>query len=79
MRAAGRAYAAGFGRAPVLQRSGGTIPVVSLFEEELGIPTVLMGFGLPDDRKHGPDEFLHLPNLWRGIRTSLAFLHGLAQ
>ena len=79
MRAAGRAYAAGFGRAPVLQRSGGTIPVVSLFEEELGIPTVLMGFGLPDDRKHGPDEFLHLPNLRRGIRTSLAFLHELAQ
>ncbi|GAA3948323.1 dipeptidase [Hymenobacter algoricola] len=79
MRAAGRAYAEGFGRAPVLQRSGGTIPVVSLFEEHLGIPTVLMGFGLPDDGKHGPDEFLHLTNFWRGIRTSLAFLRQLGQ
>ncbi|WP_310394994.1 dipeptidase [Hymenobacter sp.] len=77
MRAAGRAYATGFGRRPVLQRSGGTIPVVTLFEEELGIPTVLMGFGLPDDRKHGPDEFLHLPNFWRGIQTSLAFMREL--
>jgi acetylornithine deacetylase/succinyl-diaminopimelate desuccinylase-like protein len=79
MKAAARAYAAGFGRAPVLQRSGGTIPVVTLFEEELGIPTVLMGFGLPDDRKHGPDEFLHLPNFWRGIQTSLAFMRELGE
>ncbi|UYZ64292.1 dipeptidase [Hymenobacter weizhouensis] len=77
MQAAAQAYTEGFGRAPVLQRSGGTIPVVSLFEEHLGIPTVLMGFGLPDDGKHGPDEFLHLPNFWRGIRTSLAFLRRL--
>lgn len=74
LRAAGRAYAAGFGRAPVLVRSGGTIPVVNLFQELLGIPTVLMGFGLPNDGKHGPDEFLHLPSFWRGIQTSLAFM-----
>ncbi|PJJ60174.1 dipeptidase [Hymenobacter chitinivorans] len=79
MQAAAQAYAHGFGRAPVLQRSGGTIPVVSLFEQHLGIPTVLMGFGLPDDRKHGPDEFLYLPNFWRGIRTSLFFLRRLGQ
>jgi acetylornithine deacetylase/succinyl-diaminopimelate desuccinylase-like protein len=79
MRAAAQAYTHGFGRAPVLQRSGGTIPVVSLFEQHLGIPTVLMGFGLPDDRKHGPDEFLHLPNFWRGIQTSLFFLRRLGQ
>lgn len=79
MQAAAQAYAEGFGRPPVLQRSGGTIPVVSVFEQRLGIPTVLMGFGLPDDRKHGPDEFLYLPNFWRGIRTSLAFLRQLSQ
>ncbi|UOQ68152.1 dipeptidase [Hymenobacter volaticus] len=79
MQAAAQAYTEGFGRTPVLQRSGGTIPVVSVFEQHLGIPTVLMGFGLPDDRKHGPDEFLYLPNFWRGIRTSLAFLHRLGQ
>jgi acetylornithine deacetylase/succinyl-diaminopimelate desuccinylase-like protein len=74
MRAAARAYAVGFGRTPVLQRSGGTIPVAVLLEEVLGLKTVLMGFGLPDDRKHGPDEFLYLPNFWRGIQTSLAFM-----
>ncbi|GAA4052999.1 dipeptidase [Hymenobacter glaciei] len=74
MRAAARAYAVGFGRPPVLQRSGGTIPVAVLLEEALGLKTVLMGFGLPDDRKHGPDEFLYLPNFWRGIQTSLAFM-----
>ncbi|WP_375437968.1 dipeptidase [uncultured Hymenobacter sp.] len=79
MQAAAQAYAEGFGRAPVLQRSGGTIPVVSLFEQHLGIPTVLMGFGLPNDRKHGPDEFLYLPNFWRGIRTSLTFLRRLGR
>jgi acetylornithine deacetylase/succinyl-diaminopimelate desuccinylase-like protein len=77
MQAAARAYAQGFGRQPVMQRSGGTIPVVTLFEEVLGIPTVLMGFGLPDDHKHGPDEFLWLPNFWRGIKTSLAFMREL--
>jgi len=79
MRAAAQAYAEGFGQTPVLQRSGGTIPVVSIFEQGLGIPTVLMGFGLPDDRKHGPDEFMYLPNFWRGIRTSMAFLRRLGQ
>ena len=77
MRAAARAYAAGFGRAPVLQRSGGTIPVAGLLEEALGLKTVLMGFGLPDDHKHGPDEFLYLPNFWRGIQTSVAFMQEL--
>ena len=79
MRAAARAYTVGFGREPVLQRSGGTVPVAMLLEEALGLKTVLMGFGLPDDRKHGPDEFLYLPNFWRGIRTSLAFMHELAR
>lgn len=79
LQAAARAYAVGFGRAPVWQRSGGTIPVATLFEQELGIPTVLLGFGLPDDHKHGPDEFLHLPTFRRGIRTSLAFMHELSR
>lgn len=77
--AAKRAYREGFGKSAVLQRSGGTIPVVSLFEKLLGIPTVLMGFGLPDDGKHGPDEFLHLPTFQRGIQTSMAFMRGLGR
>ena len=78
MRASARAYAAGFGRVPVLQRSGGTTPVV-LLEEALGLKTVLLGFGLPNDRKHGPDEFLYLPNFWRGIETSRAFMQDVGR
>ncbi|HKP87221.1 MAG TPA: dipeptidase [Blastocatellia bacterium] len=74
MRAAAAAYEKGFGAAPVLVRSGGTIPVVSVFEEVLRIPTVLMGFALPDDRMHAPNEKFHLPNFYNGIRTSITFM-----
>lgn len=74
MRAAAFAYRKGFGAAPVFLRSGGSIPAVSMFQEELGIPTVLMGFGLPDDRIHAPNEKFHLPNFFRGIATSIWFL-----
>lgn len=75
MRAAARAYLKGFGRSPVFLRSGGSIPIVNTFRRTLGIPTVLMGFGLPDDRIHAPNEKFHLPNLYQGIATCLSFLH----
>jgi acetylornithine deacetylase/succinyl-diaminopimelate desuccinylase-like protein len=74
MRAAAFAYRKGFGRAPVFLRSGGAIPVVRTFQEMLGIPTVLMGFGLPDDRIHAPNEKFHLPNFYNGIATCIWFL-----
>jgi acetylornithine deacetylase/succinyl-diaminopimelate desuccinylase-like protein len=74
MRAAALAYRHAFGFSPVFLRSGGTIPVVSTFREVLGMPTVLMGFALPDDRIHAPNEKFHLPNFYRGIDTSLWFL-----
>lgn len=74
MRAAAVAYRKGFDAAPVFLRSGGTIPVVSLFHEMLGIPTVLMGFALPDDRMHAPNEKFHLSNFYNGITTSIWFL-----
>lgn len=74
MRAAATAYLQGFGVAPVFLRSGGSIPVVNTFQEALGLPTVLMGFALPDDRIHGPNEKFHLPNFYRGIKTSISFL-----
>lgn len=74
MRAAARAYMSGFGQAPVFLRSGGTIPVVNTFQHMLGIPTVLMGFALPDDRIHAPNEKFHLPNFYRGIVTCISFL-----
>jgi len=74
MRAAARAYERGFGTPPVFLRSGGTIPVVNTFQKVLGISTVLMGFALPDDRMHAPNEKFHLPNFYRGITTCIAFL-----
>ncbi len=74
IRAAAVAYRTGFGSAPVFLRSGGTIPAVNLFQEILGIPTVLMGFALPDDRMHAPNERFYLPNFFNGIRTSIEFL-----
>lgn len=77
VRAAGFAYKKGFGAYPVFIRSGGSIPVVNAFQEHLGIPAVLMGFGLPDDRIHAPNEKFHLPNLYRGIETSIWYIAAL--
>ena len=74
MRAAVAAYRQGFGVAPVFVRSGGSIPVVNEFQELLGVPTVLMGFALPDDRIHAANEKFHLPNFFKGIATCIAFL-----
>lgn len=71
MIAAGRAYRAAFGATPALVRSGGTVPAASLFQEILGVPPVLMGFGLPGDRAHGPDEGFSLESLRRGIEASI--------
>ena len=76
MVAASRAYLHGFGAAPVFLRSGGTIPIVNHFQELLGVPTVLMGFALPDDRIHAPNEKFHLPNFFKGIATCRRFRRG---
>ena len=59
-------------------RSGGSIPIVGLFNEHLGIPSVLMGFGLPDDNLHSPNEKLHLANFYRGIDAVALYLEELA-
>jgi acetylornithine deacetylase/succinyl-diaminopimelate desuccinylase-like protein len=77
MRAAAIAYARAFGAKPVYLRSGGTIPVVDMLRS-LEIPTVLMGFALPDDRMHGPNEKFHLPNFRRGIEACIHFLAEVA-
>ncbi len=75
MRAAFAAYQRAFGVAPVFIREGGSIPVVATFRRELGIDTLLMGFGLPDDRLHSPNEKFHLPNFYRGIETIVHFMN----
>jgi acetylornithine deacetylase/succinyl-diaminopimelate desuccinylase-like protein len=78
VQAAAFAYKKVFGTLPVFLRSGGSIPVVNVFKESLRIPTVLMGFGLPDDRIHAPNEKFHLPNFYRGIETSIWYLTAAA-
>jgi acetylornithine deacetylase/succinyl-diaminopimelate desuccinylase-like protein len=79
MEAASRAYEEAFGKAPVLVRRGGSIPVVAKLQSILGLETVLMGFGLPDDRLHSPNEKFHLPNFYRGIETSIHFMSFLGE
>jgi acetylornithine deacetylase/succinyl-diaminopimelate desuccinylase-like protein len=70
VRAAGRAIERGFGVAPVFCREGGSIPVVSTFQEALGVPAVLFGIGLPDENAHAPNERLDLGNFHNGIVSS---------
>ncbi len=70
IRAAGRAIEKGFGKKPVFTREGGSIPVVATFQEELGIPSVLFGVGLPDENAHAPNEKLDLGNFHGGIIAS---------
>ena len=73
VKAAHKAIARGFGKEPVYIREGGSIPVVAMFEEKLGLPTVLMAFGLPDCDAHAPNEKFHLPNFYRGIDSAAWF------
>jgi acetylornithine deacetylase/succinyl-diaminopimelate desuccinylase-like protein len=74
VQAAGRAIERGFGRKPIFTREGGSIPVVSTFQEELGLPSVLFGVGLPDENAHAPNEKLDVANFHNGIVAS-AYLY----
>jgi acetylornithine deacetylase/succinyl-diaminopimelate desuccinylase-like protein len=67
--AARRALAAAFGREPVITGEGGSIPVVGDFERILGAPVVLMGFGLPGENAHAPDEWISVENFEKGMRA----------
>jgi acetylornithine deacetylase/succinyl-diaminopimelate desuccinylase-like protein len=74
VQAAGRAIEKGFGKAPVFHREGGSIPVVSTFQQILGVPSVLFGVGLPDENAHAPNEKLDLGNFHGGVIAS-AYLY----
>jgi acetylornithine deacetylase/succinyl-diaminopimelate desuccinylase-like protein len=74
VQAAGRAIEKGFGKTPVFNREGGSIPVVATFQEILGLPSVLFGVGLPDENAHAPNEKLDLGNFHGGIIAS-AYLY----
>ncbi|MGH9670984.1 MAG: dipeptidase [Terriglobales bacterium] len=66
-----------FHKDTVYIRSGGSIPIVADFEKHLKIPSVMMGFGLPDDNLHAPNEKFHIPNFYRGIESIILFLQRL--
>jgi len=66
-----------FNKETVFIRSGGSIPIVADFEKHLKIPSVMMGFGLPDDNLHAPNEKFHIPNFYRGIESIILFFQRL--
>jgi acetylornithine deacetylase/succinyl-diaminopimelate desuccinylase-like protein len=73
IRAATEALHEVFRKDTVFIRSGGSIPIVADFKNVLGIPTVMMGMGLPDDNLHAPNEKFHIPNFYRGIEAIIRF------
>ncbi|MBV8230608.1 MAG: dipeptidase, partial [Planctomycetaceae bacterium] len=79
VRAAVRAIEASFGRPPVFIREGGSIPVVGLLKERLGVETLLLGWGQADDNLHGPNEKLSLADFHRGIKAGAHLLAELAR
>jgi len=78
IQAAARVARAVWGADPVYVREGGSIPPVTKFDRLLKVPTVVFGFGLPDDNTHGPNEKFHLPNFHRGIETVIQWVEQVA-
>jgi acetylornithine deacetylase/succinyl-diaminopimelate desuccinylase-like protein len=78
-KAAEKAYVDVYGKQPIPMRSGGSIPIISTFEEILGLKSVLMGFGLESDAIHSPNENYPLDNFYKGIETISAFYRHFAK
>ncbi len=74
-KSAAKAYEKTFGKTPIPVRSGGSIPIIALFEKVLGLKTVMMGFGLDSDAIHSPNEHYGLFNYYKGIETIPYFFH----
>ncbi|MGV8074374.1 MAG: dipeptidase [Syntrophobacteraceae bacterium] len=79
VQAAERAIELGFGKAPVFIREGGSIPVVNLLKEVLGMDSLLLGWGCPDDGAHSPNERFFLEDFHRGIRSVAALFYELVR
>ena len=79
MQAATAALEEVYGKQPVFLREGGSIPIAALFDDVLHVPSVLMGFALPDDSVHAPNEKYDLDQFHNGIRTVARFLQKMAQ
>jgi len=79
MRAAASALQSTFGVKPFFLLGGGSVPVVNMMKTRLGVDSVLLGFGLPDDNIHAPNERQHLPTYYRGIETYIRFFGLVSQ
>lgn len=78
-KAASDAFEEVWGKRPIPTRDGGSIPIVALFKKELGLDTVLMGFGLDSDAIHSPNEHYGIKNFMMGIETITAFYKHFAK
>ena len=78
MQAAANALKEVYGKEPIFIREGGSIPIAALFYNLLGVPVVMMGFGLPDDNLHAPNEKYSLSQFFKGIRTVARFLQNMS-
>jgi len=79
MQSAIRALEETFGVKPVFKLEGGSVPVVSLVHKHLGVDSIMLGFGLPDDNLHSPNERQHLPTHYRGIEAFIRFFDAVAE
>jgi acetylornithine deacetylase/succinyl-diaminopimelate desuccinylase-like protein len=85
VQAGAEAFRRGFGAEPVYLRGGGSLPIVHEMIQDLSqpgkeaIPVVMIGFGLPDDNTHAPNEKMFLPNFYNGIETVIHFIDLFAQ
>ena len=79
MQAAIKALEDTFGVKPVMRLEGGSVPVVSMVQHGLGVDSILMGFGLPDDNLHAPNEKFHLPNYYHGIDAYIRYFDEVAR
>lgn len=78
IQAASLAYEDIWGVKPVFSRGGGSIPIIASFQKILGAPSVMMGFGLPEDNIHAPNEGFNIEHFYKGIETILRFYHHIA-
>lgn len=74
IQAAVKAFKEVFGKGPVFRREGGSVPVVGMMQQKLGAESVMLGFALPGDGIHGPNERQYLPNVFKGIETYIHFM-----
>jgi acetylornithine deacetylase/succinyl-diaminopimelate desuccinylase-like protein len=79
VQAAAEAFEAVWGKRPLFDRIGGTVPVVGIIKEVLGAESLMLGFGLPSDNIHGPNEKQHLPNFFRGVETFIRFIYAVGE